>query len=288
MNSVGMATAIAVPVHRPGGFDDIALIEAKLAGSDVERTRLLKISMANRVDSCPPKKIVSGYYPLIGRAMPSSNMSAEQRRSHTVETVIALAGQQNPSEITTAVIAAQMGVTQGALFRHFPSKDAIWQRAMEWVADRLLDRIDHAAGSANTPPEALRAIFMSHLAFVIENPGVPRLMFGELQHARETAAKLAARSLLQRYADRVATQLEAGKLSNEIATDIETRAAAILFIGTIQGLVMQSMISGDPALAQSNAEQVFKIYLRALRPGLGATATKKQQRSKTPNGGQQI
>ncbi len=242
--------------------------------------------LANCVDTRRSEKIVSDYYLKIGRAMPTT-MSAEQRRSLTVETVIALAGQQNPSEITTSVIAAQMGVTQGALFRHFPSKDAIWQRAMEWVADRLLARIDHAAASANTPAEALRAIFMSHLAFVIEYPGVPRLMFGELQHARETAAKLAARSLLQHYAERITMQLEAGKLSNEIATDIETRAAATLFIGTIQGLVMQSMISGDLTLAQSNAEQVFKIYLRALRPDLGAAAPKIRQRSKTPNRGQQ-
>ncbi|MDE2380483.1 TetR family transcriptional regulator, partial [Bradyrhizobium sp.] len=54
-------------------------------------------------------------------------LSAEERRRLTVETVVSLAAAQNPSEITTAAIAARMHVTQGALFRHFPSKDAIWQ-----------------------------------------------------------------------------------------------------------------------------------------------------------------
>lgn len=33
-------------------------------------------------------------------------------------------------------------MTQGALFRHFPSKDAIWQAVMEWVAERLIERIE--------------------------------------------------------------------------------------------------------------------------------------------------
>lgn len=53
----------------------------------------------------------------------SRYLSAEERRAVTVDTVVALAAEENPSEITTAAIAARMKVTQGALFRHFPSKD---------------------------------------------------------------------------------------------------------------------------------------------------------------------
>ena len=49
-------------------------------------------------------------------------LSAEERREVTVETVIDLAAEQNPTDITTGAIAKRMGVTQGALFRHFPSQ----------------------------------------------------------------------------------------------------------------------------------------------------------------------
>jgi AcrR family transcriptional regulator len=45
----------------------------------------------------------------------------------TVQTVIGLAAEQNPAEITTTVMAERMHMTQGALFRHFPTKDAICQ-----------------------------------------------------------------------------------------------------------------------------------------------------------------
>ena len=44
-----------------------------------------------------------------------------------------MAAEQNPSEITTAAIAKRMKLTQGAIFRHFPSKDSIWQAVMEWL-----------------------------------------------------------------------------------------------------------------------------------------------------------
>lgn len=78
--------------------------------------------------------------------MNSSNkhLPAEERRAVTVEAVVELAGEQNPSEITTAAIAKRMGLTQGALFRHFPNKDAILQAVMEWVAERLMSRIEKA------------------------------------------------------------------------------------------------------------------------------------------------
>ena len=117
------------------------------------------------------------------------HLPADERRAVTVESVVALAGSQNPSEITTAAIAKHMNLTQGALFRHFPNKEAIWQAVMEWVAERLLARIDRSAQGIESPLAAMEAMFMSHIEFVAEHPGVPRMMFGELQRAESTPAK---------------------------------------------------------------------------------------------------
>lgn len=200
--------------------------------------------------------------------MAPSHLTAQERRTRTVETVLALAGRHNPSEITTAAIAEHMSVTQGALFRHFASKEAIWQAAMEWVAERLLDRLDRAAAAASSPTEAMREIFLAHVAFVVEHPGVPRMMFGELQHARMTPAKRVAQTLMKRYAERLSRKLEDARAAGEIAADTDTGAAAVLFIGTIQGLVMQAMISGDIEAANANAGPVLALYMR----GLGAEA----------------
>ncbi len=144
--------------------------------------------------------------------MSPSHLPADERRSLTVKTVVSLAGTQNPSDITTAAIARQMNVTQGALFRHFPTKDAIWQAVMEWVADKLLDRLDRAAQEANSPLDALQAIFMAHIDFVVAHPGVPRMLFGELQRAEPTPAKKIAHGLLKRYAERLTANWKTPRL----------------------------------------------------------------------------
>ncbi|MGP5686298.1 TetR/AcrR family transcriptional regulator [Psychrobacter glacincola] len=195
----------------------------------------------------------------------SKNLPADERRAVTVESVVELAATQNPSKITTAAIAKHMNLTQGALFRHFPNKDAIWQAVMEWVAERLLSKIDRSVQGIESPLAAMEAMFMSHIEFVAEHPGVPRMIFGELQRTEETPAKRMVQTLIQRYSERLNGLLDKGKASGELSPSLDSEAAATLFIGTIQGLVMQSLLIGDVEHMQRDAPRVFAIYQRGIR-----------------------
>ena len=192
-------------------------------------------------------------------------LPAEERRAMTVETVVELAAEQNPSDITTAAIAKRMGLTQGALFRHFPNKDTILQAVMEWVADRLLAQVDKALQVAPSPLAALEGMFMAHVNFVIEHPGVPRMLFGELQRAEETGPKRMVQTLIHRYGEQLRRLLEEGKMLGELDPHLDTEASAILFIGTVQGLVMQSLLAGDIGRMLKDAPKVFAIYRRGIR-----------------------
>ena len=183
--------------------------------------------------------------------MQTRYLAADERRAVTVEAVVALAARQNPGDITTAAIARHMGVTQGALFRHFPNKEAILEAVMDWVADRLLARID-------------KAMFMAHVGFFVEHPGVPRMLFGELQRAEMTAPKRMAHKMLRRYRERLVTVIEEGKSSGQLAQDCDTASLGTLFIGMIQGLVMQSLLAGDVQLIRREAPGVFALFRRAI------------------------
>ncbi|WP_324753921.1 TetR/AcrR family transcriptional regulator [Roseovarius sp. Pro17] len=195
------------------------------------------------------------------------NLPADERRNVTVEAVVDLAGKTNPDSITTAAIAKHMNLTQGALFRHFPNKEAIWQAVMTWVAERLMARIEKAAEGIDSPLETMQAMFLAHVAFVSEHPGAPRMMFGELQGAKATPAKRMARAMLKQYAVRLNDLIKAGKERGELRSDLDGEAAATLFIGTIQGLVMQSLIADDMSRMVDDAPRAFAIYRRGIIAG---------------------
>ena len=157
-----------------------------------------------------------------------------------------------------------MGVTQGALFRHFPSKDAILQAVMEWVSERLLTRIDRAISTKTSPLDALEAAFMAHIEFISEHPGVPRMLFGELQRAEQTMAKRMAQTLIQCYGERLGRLISEGKESGELTPSLEEKTAVTLFVGMTQGLVMQSLLAGDVKRIRTSAPAVFALYRRSI------------------------
>ncbi|WP_417252409.1 TetR/AcrR family transcriptional regulator [Castellaniella sp.] len=195
----------------------------------------------------------------------TKHLTAAERRAATVGTVVELAAEQNPSDITTAAIAQRMGVTQGALFRHFVSKEAILKTVMGWISRQLLGRIDAVAKDQTSSLAALKAMFMAHTEFVSSHPGVPRLVFGQLQQAEDSVPRQVVKKLTADYGLRLRQHLQAGKDDGQFAPDLDVNAAAVQFIGMIQGLVIQSLLADDPSHVERHAASVFALYARGLK-----------------------
>ncbi len=194
----------------------------------------------------------------------SNRMSTDERRAEIVAAALRLASGASPGSITTADVAAEVGITQGAIFKHFPTKEAIWLAAMGWVDEALQVALRAAADRAVTPLDALEAMFHAHVAFVIAHPGVPRFIFHELQKADDSAAKGAVRSVLQGYRRLLLQVLERAVADGQIPEPLDREAAATGFIGLIQGLVMQSMLNGRPGAMRAQARRVFALYAGGL------------------------
>lgn len=184
------------------------------------------------------------------------------RQAEIIAAVLALAAEHGPAALSTPRIAHSVGLTDGALFKHFPTKAALWLAVIDWVDAQLLTRLQRAADAAPEPLAALRAVFLAHVDFAIAHPGVPRFIFNELQHPDDSPVKARVRAMLGRYRSVLNRLLDALPLPAA-----ERDAAATLFIGSVQGLVMQAMAAGDMPGMRGAAEAVFDLYRRALAAG---------------------
>jgi len=202
----------------------------------------------------------------------AQRLPTEERQALIVAAAIELAGQTSPAAITTADIAREVGVTQGALFKHFATREAIWLAVMEWVTGQLLARLEGAAQtpaeSASSSPalaiDALARVFAAHINFVHERPGVPRLVFHDLQQPVNSPLKRQLGVLLQRYRKLLTQLLHAAVTSGEAPAELDVPAATTMFIGIVQGLAMQSILSGPGTDLRAEAARVFPLYLRAI------------------------
>lgn len=191
--------------------------------------------------------------------------STEQRQSATIEAVVQLCGEQDPSTLTTTRIAQKVGVSQGALFKHFPNKSSLWESVAGWVAGQLTTRVFSVADQHEEADKALEAMFLAHIGFIARHPGIPRLMLGELQKPGNQPAKRIIRQTLASYRQKVVALLHLGIEQKCISPTIDTEAAAVLYIGAIQGLVVQAMVGGDIMSIEESAPRIFKLFGASIR-----------------------
>ncbi len=197
--------------------------------------------------------------------MIKKRLSSEKRQNEIVRVAVKLAADKGVDSVTTQDMADAMQLTQGAIFRHFASKDDIWLAVIHWVRERLMKVLDKAAAEATDPLDAIERMFLAHIAFIDKHPAIPRLLFSELLHKKNSKLRHLIQGIISGYEGRIAALLEDGKSQSMVPAELDTQSAAVLYIGMIQGLVMQSSIFGGRHSLLQQAEKTFPIYLYGIK-----------------------
>ncbi|MBS1197891.1 MAG: TetR family transcriptional regulator [Proteobacteria bacterium] len=192
-------------------------------------------------------------------------LPAPARRLEVVAAVLELARESSPEGITSQAIADRIGLTHGALFKHFPDKEAMWTAVFDWVQEELGTVIDDAFRVGGAPLSVLEHVFLAHVGFVARYPGVPRILFHELQRPADSAFHERVRRMVGGYRQRLSALLTKGKEAGELPSTLDEEAAAVLIIGTVQGLVVQSTLFRGEAGMLAAAHRLFPLLLHGFQ-----------------------
>lgn len=192
-------------------------------------------------------------------------MRSEERQGEIIRVAVELAADKGVDSVTTQDMADAMNLTQGAIFRHFATKDDIWFAVIVWVRERLMKVLDKAASDATDPLNAIERMFFAHITFISKHPAIPRLLFSELLHKKNGKLRQLIEGIISGYESKIAGLLEAAKAQSLVPNDLDTQSAAVLYIGMIQGLVMQSSIFGGKHALQQQAANTFPIFLYGVK-----------------------
>jgi len=196
---------------------------------------------------------------------PRKRLSGAERRHEIVLAVVALARDAGPEGITTQAIADRIGVTHGALFRHFPDKGAIWAAVFDWVGESLGAAVGAAFAEGGAPLATLERVFLAHVAFVARHPGVPRILYHELQRPPGSTAQSRVRGLVSGYRGRLAALIGAAKAAGQLPAALDEEVAAVHVVGSVQGLVMQATLFGGELGLLEAARRTWPLLLDGLR-----------------------
>lgn len=104
--------------------------------------------------------------------------SVQERRQQVLEVLINLLNSENGMQrITTERLAKAVGVSEGALYRYFPSKTKMFEALIERISLTLNSYINANKRQPDTE-SAVKAILQAILEFAQKNPGVTRILTG--------------------------------------------------------------------------------------------------------------
>ncbi len=169
--------------------------------------------------------------------MAQRRKSAEDRKAEIVRAAVRLAAEIGPDRVTTQALADAVGLSQAAVFRHFPTKPLIWLAVGETIARRMqADQIDD--GSPD-PAGRLNDLVIRYLGQIAQTPAIPAILFSRELHAENEPLRAHFEQVmaLRRagFARLVACAVAAGQFAP--GTDPDDTAALIL--ATLQGLAMR-------------------------------------------------
>lgn len=110
--------------------------------------------------------------------MPAPRRSTE-RRQQILEALALMLENDPGNRITTAQLAARVGVSEAALYRHFPSKARMLEELIAFSEDSVFSRINRILAETSEPETRLLHILTLVLSFAERNPGIARLLTGD-------------------------------------------------------------------------------------------------------------
>ncbi|MEZ5540380.1 MAG: nucleoid occlusion factor SlmA [Pseudomonadales bacterium] len=177
--------------------------------------------------------------------------------------------EQNPGElITTAGLAKTVGVSEAALYRHFPSKYKMYEGLIEYIEDIVFSRVTLIMDEQPTAAARCENILGLVLVFAEKNPGLARLLYGDALAGERD--KL--RQRVMQFFDRLNTQLKQvfrdAELKEGLRTAAQPSQLAALLIAFLDGKISQfarSEFRDLPTQGWQEQWQVLRVGVLAPR-----------------------
>ena len=204
--------------------------------------------------------------------MPRPRKSAETRRAEITGAVLELLNGQSPDGLSTAAIAARVGVSHSALFRHFATKDALWAGVMDEIERRARAAWDAAEAQGGAPVTRLQALWQAQAGLIARIPAIPNLIFSPGHLAGETVTRTVHTRIMGGFHARIAALVAQAVQDGTLCDDMAPGDATLLLMGVLQGLVLRWTLSRRGFDLETEAARLIELQLRLMRaPDTGET-----------------
>lgn len=184
------------------------------------------------------------------------------RQREIVEAARAIIFEVGVEGLTVRKIADELKITDGALYRHFKSKEEILSLLIDDIEATLLATVSLSAQQVDDPLKKLESIFLAHLHYAEKRKGVTFTVMASL---KEKKLQKKMFSVINKYFKLIKNILRQGIAEKKFRSDINLESAIIAFWGMVQGIVTIWGVSRYKyTIKKDRVQGMFDAYRRGI------------------------
>ncbi len=194
-------------------------------------------------------------------------MSEEKKVSRKEQILQSLATilEQSPGgRITTAGLAKHVGVSEAALYRHFPSKAKMFDALIEFIEDTLFSRITQILNEEDKAEARCQQILALILTFCERNPGITRILTGDPLSGETERLRVRVTQLFDRIETQLRQVIREMPMRDEKELELDANVAAIHLLAIVEGRISQYVRSDFSRLPTDDWDNQWQILRRGI------------------------
>lgn len=185
----------------------------------------------------------------------------QEQIKHAVLDIIYSEGLKN---LSTRNLAKHIGLSEGAIFRHFPTKHDIILSIIDDVQNDFIGSLRAIANSASDPLERLQKFLCETVNYLIRNKGITMLMFSEASNNNDAALKERLQHIFNSQKKLLSKIILDGIASDTWDESIPVENVAMLYMGIPISLNIELILSGGEFYADNFCHRMMILILKIL------------------------
>ena len=188
------------------------------------------------------------------------------RQLDIMQSLAKMLGEKGPVKVTTALLASECGITEAAIYRHFPSKKKIYSGLVDFCEQNIFDLISNINSSEGDELEKVKKIITLLVSFSEKNPGLARLLTREAFSVEETSLDERIGQMMSKIELVIKQNLQKYEQETKKKLALPTASAANLLLASSEGVIQQFVRSGFQDAPSKRVNDQFEFLVYSLRP----------------------
>ncbi len=186
---------------------------------------------------------------------------SQDRKSEILTAAMDLAFKVGPDHVTTGMIAGALGLTQPAIYKHFPKKEEVWQAVCEVLRARIFRNIEACNQTDQRPIDRVRQLVLSHLQLIAEAPALPEIMVARDPTGTLTDGRRCIQSAMSKLRLAMTHELDHACTAGQLRAGMRTEDGVALLVGVIQSLALRLIVTHNPTHLVKDGERLLDLQL---------------------------